>query len=67
MRMRMLSRWVPLLLLVPFVALLWLPFYNRVEPSIAGFPFFYVWLFGWTVGAALLTWFVWAAQRRWGA
>lgn len=63
--MRALGRWVPLLLLAPFIALLWLPFYNRVEPSIGGVPFFYVWLFAWTVGAALLTWLVWAVQRRW--
>lgn len=30
-----------LLLLVPFVALLWVPFYNFGEPALFGFPFFY--------------------------
>jgi hypothetical protein len=29
------------LLALPYVALLWLPFYNAHEPAIAGFPFFY--------------------------
>jgi hypothetical protein len=30
-----------LLLLVPFVGTLWVPFYNSVEPTCAGIPFFY--------------------------
>jgi hypothetical protein len=34
-------RWWHLLLLVPFVALLWVPLYNSVEPSLLGIPFFY--------------------------
>ena len=29
-----------LLLLIPYVALLWLPFYNDTRPSFVGFPFF---------------------------
>ena len=33
--------WSRILLLIPFVAVLWVPFYNRAEPSLAGFPFFY--------------------------
>ena len=30
-----------ILLLVPFIGLLWVPFYNFAEPSLFGFPFFY--------------------------
>jgi hypothetical protein len=30
-----------LILLIPYVALLWLPFYNDAQPAIFGFPFFY--------------------------
>ena len=30
-----------LLLLVPFIGLLWVPFYHSMEPSLFGFPFFY--------------------------
>jgi hypothetical protein len=30
-----------ILLLIPFVALLWVPFYNDVQPTLYGFPFFY--------------------------
>lgn len=30
-----------LLLLIPYVGLLWIPFYNHLEPRLLGFPFFY--------------------------
>jgi hypothetical protein len=30
-----------LLLLVPFAAVAWVPFYNRALPELFGFPFFY--------------------------
>lgn len=43
------SRWWLLLLLIPFVALLWVPFYNRVEPAIFGIPFFYWYQFAWVI------------------
>lgn len=36
-----------LVLLIPYVALLWLPFYNDVRPSLLGFPFFYWYQFLW--------------------
>jgi hypothetical protein len=29
-----------ILLLLPFIGLLWVPFYNFVEPTLFGFPFF---------------------------
>ncbi len=29
-----------ILLLLPFVGLLWVPFFNFLEPSLFGFPFF---------------------------
>ena len=43
------SRLWLLLLLLPFIALLWVPSYNTVEPSLASIPFFYwyqlLWVF----------------------
>jgi hypothetical protein len=33
-----------ILLLLPFVGLLWVPFYNFLEPALFGFPFFYWYL-----------------------
>ena len=41
------SRAWHLLLVLPFIALLWVPFYNRVEPTLGGFPFFYWYQFIW--------------------
>jgi hypothetical protein len=48
-------RLVHLLLGVPYLAVLWPPFYNRVEPAVAGVPFFYWYQLLWIVlGAAVL-------------
>ena len=43
------SKWWNLLLLIPFVALLWVPFYNRLEPTLFGVPFFYWYQFAWVI------------------
>jgi len=43
-----------LLLLVPFAAMLWVPFYNQAEPSLAGIPFFYWYQLVWIVLGALI-------------
>ena len=46
---------IHLLLLVPYVAVLWVPLYNRIEPEIAGIPFFYWYQLIWIVlGAGVL-------------
>jgi hypothetical protein len=47
-----------LLLLVPFVALLWVPFYNSSEPAIFGFPFFYWYQLLWVPITSLLIFIV---------
>jgi hypothetical protein len=47
-------RWY-LLLLPPFVGMLWVPFYNRLEPSIGGVPFFYWYQFAWIGVSVVLT------------
>jgi hypothetical protein len=56
------SRW-QLLLLVPFVCLLWLPFYARAKPSLWGFPFFYWYQFLWVPLSALVTGWVYRVTR----
>lgn len=43
-----------LLLLLPFAAMLWVPSYNRVEPELAGIPFFYWYQMLWIVLGALI-------------
>jgi uncharacterized RDD family membrane protein YckC len=47
--------WARLLLLIPFVAVLWVPFYNSVQPTLGGFPFFYWYQLLWIIlGAAII-------------
>lgn len=43
------------LLLVPFIAVLWVPFYNSLEPEFAGIPFFYWYQFLWVIISAGIT------------
>ena len=49
-------RYVPrLLLLIPIVAMLWVPSYNALQPELAGVPFFYWYQLAWIlIGAALV-------------
>jgi hypothetical protein len=47
--------WARILLIIPFVAVLWVPFYNRTEPTLWGFPFFYWYQLLWVIlGAAII-------------
>ena len=54
------AMWI--LLLVPFIGLLWVPFYNFAEPSLFGFPFFYWYQLAWVPISSLLIWLVY--RRR---
>ncbi|MDB5825906.1 MAG: hypothetical protein JWQ73_126 [Variovorax sp.] len=47
-----------LLLLLPFIGLLWIPFYNAELPALFGFPFFYWYQLVWVPVTALLIWIV---------
>jgi len=51
-----------LLLLLPFAALLYPPFYNRLEPAFFGFPFFYAYQLLWVA----LTGIIIAIVLLWG-
>lgn len=55
--------WARLLLLVPFIAMLWVSSYNSVEPSVAGIPFFYWWQLAWVIVGAVLVAFVYLVER----
>ena len=52
-----------LLLLIPYVAVLWVPFYNSAEPRFFGFPFFYAYQMAWVVLSSVLTAIVYIATR----
>jgi hypothetical protein len=57
------SRWVRALLLLPFVASLWVSSYDIAEPSLAGIPFFYWYQLLWVALSAVLTGVVYFAER----
>ena len=40
-RVRLRRYWLRLLLVVPFALVIWVPFYNSIEPTLFGIPFFY--------------------------
>jgi Protein of unknown function (DUF3311) len=58
------ARWWYLLLLVPFIAILWVPSYTSWEPQLFGFPFFYWYQFLWILISAVLTAIVYFVTRE---
>ena len=52
-----------ILLLIPFLALLWVPFYNSVEPTLYGFPFFYWYQFLWVPITSIIIFIVYKAGK----
>lgn len=57
--------WLRWLLLAPFVALLDVGSYNRIEPALAGIPFFYWYQLLWILIAAALIFLVYRREREW--
>ena len=53
-----LQHWPRALLAIPFIAALWVPSYNRIEPALDGVPFFYWYQLAWVPISALVTWIV---------
>jgi len=56
------ARWYSLLL-APFIGMLWVPFYNRIEPRAGSIPFFYWYQFAWIGVSAILTAIVYFVTR----
>jgi hypothetical protein len=49
-------QWALLLLIIPFIATLWMPFYASDQPRLAhSIPFFYWYMFLWVILSALIT------------
>ena len=57
-------RLIWLLLLVPYISLLWVPFYDFLTPEVWGFPFFYWYQLLWVPITAFLTWLVYRKLRH---
>lgn len=58
--------WQRLLFVVPFIAMLWVPSYNRLEPELAGIPFFYWYQLLWILLGAAIAGIVYAVDLRLG-
>ncbi len=56
--------WWYLLFIVQYIAVLWPPFFNSVEPRLAGVPFFYWYQLLWVLISAIITATVYLATRR---
>jgi hypothetical protein len=56
-------RLVYLLLVVPYLGVLWVPFYNRTGPEFWGVPFFYWYQLFWIPLGAVLLYPVYRAVR----
>ena len=46
--------WILFLLLIPMLVL-YVPFYNKIEPTLFGCPFFYWFQLGWICASMILT------------
>ncbi len=55
---------IRLLLLIPFIGLLWVPFYNFREPALFGFPFFYWYQLSFVPVSAFLTYLVYLKVKH---
>lgn len=56
--------WVRLLLLLPFVAVMWVSSFNRTAPDILGVPFFYWYQLAWILISGILIGVVYLIEHR---
>jgi len=56
--------WPRLLLIIPFALVAWVPFYNRIEPTLWGIPFFYWYQLAAIILGALVVMGVYVLDRR---
>ncbi len=63
-RVRLRRYWPRLLLVIPFALVLWVPFYNRIEPTFVGIPFFYWYQLAAILLGAFVVMAVYLLERR---
>ncbi len=56
--------WPRLLFLIPLIAMLWVPSYNRLEPTLGGVPFFYWYQLTWILFGAGIVLLVFTLDRK---
>jgi hypothetical protein len=58
-----LAHWTRVLLALPFVAMLWVSSYNRIDPMLFGVPFFYWYQLLWVLLSAAVIGIVYKAEH----
>jgi len=56
--------WPRLLLVIPFLLVAYVPFYNRLEPALGGIPFFYWYQLAAIIAGAIVVAIVYLLERR---
>ena len=56
--------WARALLIIPFVAVLWVPFFDRIEPRLWSFPFFYWYQLLWVLLSVAVIGTVYLLEHR---
>ena len=56
-------RLISLLLLLPYLGLLWVSSYNKAEPALWGFPFFYWYQLLWVIISAALAGLIYKVEH----
>ncbi len=57
------AHWARVLLVLPFVAMLWVSSYNRLDPVLFGVPFFYWYQLLWVLLSAAVVGIVYKAEH----
>jgi hypothetical protein len=52
------------LLVLPWIAMIWVPSYNKVEPTLFDFPFFYWYQLLWVLISAVITALVYVKTKK---
>jgi hypothetical protein len=58
------TSWLRVLLILPVIGALAVPFYNRIDPALFGVPFFYWWQLLWIVLCTVCIGIVFLVENR---
>ncbi len=55
--------WLRILFVLPFISMLWVSSYNKVEPTLFDFPFYYWYQLVWVVLSAAIAGVIYKAEH----
>jgi hypothetical protein len=58
------AHWIRWILVIPFIAVLWVPFFDSVQPSAFGVPFFYWYQLAWVLISGVIIGAVYLVEHR---